>query len=148
FMFLMLWAYMTFSQLIIIWSGNLPEEISWYLPRLQSSWKYLSLFLLLFYFAAPFLFLLSRRVKENLRFLGAVAGLVLAMRTIDLIWIVEPIFHPGAISLHVLDFAAPVGIGGLWTAFFLRQLDRRPLLALHDPRMESALAAAHEAHHG
>ena len=148
FMFLMLWAYMTFSQLIIIWSGNLPEEISWYLPRLNSSWKYVSLFLLLFYFAVPFLFLLSRRVKENLRFVAAVAGVVLAMRTIDLIWIVEPIFHPGGISLHLLDFAAPIGIGGLWTAVFLWQLDRRPLLALHDPRLEGALAAAHEAHHG
>ena len=144
FMFLMLWGYMTFSQLIIVWSGNLPEEISWYLPRLLTSWKYLSLFILLSYFGAPFLLLLSRRIKEDIRFLSRVAGWVLAMQVIDMIWLVEPIFHPKGISIHVLDFAAPIGIGGIWAAFFLRELERRPILAIHDPRME--LAA--EAHHG
>lgn len=143
FMFLMLWAYMTFSQLIIVWSGNLPEEISWYLPRLHTSWKFVSLFLLLSYFGAPFLLLLSRRVKEDIRFLSRVAGWVLAMRMIDMIWLVEPIFHPAGISLHALDFAAPVGIGGIWTAFFLWELERRPLLAVHDPRMELAMEARH-----
>jgi hypothetical protein len=143
FMFLMLWAYMTFSQLIIVWSANLPEEVTWYLPRLQTSWKFISLFLLVSYFGAPFLLLLSRRVKSDLRFLSAVAAWVLAMRVIDLIWMVEPVFHPSGISLHVLDFAAPVGIGGIWTAIFLWQLERRPLIAVHDPRMEGALE-----HHG
>ena len=147
FMFLMLWGYMTFSQLIIVWSGNLPEEISWYLPRLQSSWKFVSLFILLSYFGAPFLLLLSRRVKADIRFLSAVAGWVLAMRAIDLIWLIEPIFHPGGIFVHALDFAAPIGIGGIWTAFFLWQLERRPLLALHDPRMEAAVEAAHGGRH-
>jgi len=147
FMFLMLWGYVTFSQLIIVWSGNLPEEITWYLPRLHTSWKYVSLFLLLSYFGAPFLLLLSRRVKSSLKFLGGVAAWVLAMRTIDLIWLVEPIFHPAGIFVHVLDFAAPVGIGGIWTAFFLWQLERRPLLAIHDPRMEGALEAARGGHH-
>jgi hypothetical protein len=136
FMFLMLWAYMAFSQLIIIWSANLPEEISWYLPRLQTSWKFVSLFLLLSYFGAPFLLLLSRRVKTDLRFLAAVAGWVLGMRVIEMIWLIEPIFHPTAISIHVLDFAAPIGIGGVWVAVFLWQLERRPLIAVHDPRME------------
>jgi hypothetical protein len=148
FMFLMLWGYVTFSQLIIVWSGNLPEEITWYLPRLHTSWKFLSLFLFLSYFGAPFLLLLSRRVKSDLRFLGGVAAWVLAMRTIDLIWLVEPIFHPTGIFVHALDFAAPVGIGGIWTAFFLWQLERRPLLAIHDPRMEGALEAARGGHHG
>ena len=143
FMFLMLWGYMTFSQLIIVWSGNLPEEISWYLPRLHSSWKFMSLFILLSYFGAPFLLLLSRRVKEDIRFLSRVAGWVLAMRVLDLIWLIEPIFHPAGISLSVLDFAAPVGIGGVWTAVFLWQLERRPLLAIHDPRMEAAMEVRH-----
>jgi hypothetical protein len=143
FMFLMLWGYVTFSQLIIVWSGNLPEEISWYLPRLHTSWKLVSLFILLAYFAAPFLLLLSRRVKEDIRFLSRVAGWVLAMRVIDMIWLVEPVFHPGGIALPVLDFAAPIGIGGIWTAFFLRELDRRPLLAIHDPRMELAMEVRH-----
>ncbi len=147
FMFLMLWAYMTFSQLIIIWAANLPEEISFYLPRLQTSWKFVSLFLLLVYFGAPFLLLLSRRVKQDLRFLAAVAGGVLAMRTIDLIWLVEPVFHPAGIFIHILDFAAPVGIGGIWTAVFLAQLERMPLLAVHDPSMEGAEAHSGAEHH-
>jgi hypothetical protein len=141
FMFLMLWAYMTFSQLIIIWGGNLPEEISFYLPRLQTSWKFVSLFILLVYFGAPFLLLLSRKVKRDLRFLAAIAAAVLVMRTVDLVWLVEPIFHPRGIFVHALDFAAPIGIGGVWTAVFLAQLGRRPLLAVHDPRMEGAVDA-------
>jgi hypothetical protein len=87
---------------------------------------------------------MSRRIKEDMRFLSRVAAWVLAMRVIDMIWIVEPIFHPKGIAIHVLDFAAPVGIGGIWAAFFLWELERRPLLAIHDPRM--ALVA--EAHHG
>ena len=147
FMFLMLWAYMAFSQLIIIWGANLPEEISFYLPRLQTSWKFVSLFLLLAYFAAPFLLLLSRKIKRDLRFLAGIAAVVLLMRTVDLIWLVEPIFHPRGIFVHVLDFAAPLGIGGVWTAVFLVQLGRRPLLAVHDPRMEGAIDAHERAGH-
>jgi hypothetical protein len=102
-----------------------------------------SLFILLSYFGAPFLLLLSRRIKEDIRFLARVGGWVLAMRMIDMIWLVEPIFHPAGISIHVLDFAAPIGIGGIWTAFFLRELEKRPLLAIHDPRMELAMEARH-----
>jgi len=88
FMFLMLWAYTAFSQLIITWSGNLPEEIPWYLPRLKTSWKFVSLALLLFYFGSPFLLLLSRRIKTDLRRLSTVALWVLALRVLDLIWMV------------------------------------------------------------
>ncbi len=139
FMFLMLWAYMSFSQLIIIWAGNLPDEIPWYIPRLQTSWKFLSLALLLVYFAAPFALLLSRRVKQNLRVVGAVAGAVLAMRLLDLIWMVEPTFHPRGISLPWMELAVPVGLAGIWTFVFFRELEKRPLLALHDARIEGAV---------
>ena len=126
FMFLMLWAYMAFSQLIIIWSANLPEEVVWYLPRLQSGWKFVTLALFLFYFAAPFALLLSRRIKENLRLVSTVAGAVLFFRLIDLIWQVEPAFSPARVRLHWMDLAAPLAIGGFWIAGFRRELAGRP----------------------
>ena len=138
FMFLMLWAYMAFSQLIITWMGNLPEEIPWYLPRLKTSWKFVSLGLLLFYFGSPFLLLLSRRVKAGLRRLSAVAGWVLALRVLDLIWMVEPVFHPRGIYVSWMDVIVPAGLGAIWFAAFSYQLDRRPFLALHDARIEGS----------
>ena len=136
FMFLMLWAYMALSQLIITWMGNLPEEIPWYLPRLKTSWKLVSLALLVAYFGTPFLLLLSRKVKADLRRLSAVAGWVLALRVLDLVWMVEPVYHPQGISVSWMDVLLPAGLGGIWFAYFSYQLDRRPLLALHDARME------------
>ena len=142
FMFLMLWAYMAFSQLIITWSGNLPEEIPWYLPRLKTSWRFVSLSLLLFYFGTPFLLLLSRRVKTDLRLLWRVAAGVLALRVLDLVWMTEPVFHPSGVFVSWMDVVAPAGVGGLWFAYFSYQLGRRPLLALHDARIEGAVEHA------
>ncbi len=142
FMFLMLWAYMAFSQLIITWSGNLPEEIPWYLPRLRTSWKFVSLALLLFYFGSPFLLLLSRRIKTDLLRLSAVAAGVLALRVLDLIWMVEPVFHPTGIFVSWMDVLVPLGVGGIWFAYFAYQLGRRPLFALHDARVEGAVEHA------
>ncbi|MGH9441735.1 MAG: hypothetical protein ACRD16_05630 [Thermoanaerobaculia bacterium] len=142
FMFLMLWAYMAFSQLIITWSGNLPEEIPWYLPRLKTSWKFVSLALLLFYFGVPFLLLLSRRIKTDLRRLATVATCVLALRALDLIWMVEPAFHPGALFISWMDVLLPAGLGAVWFAYFSYQLGQRPFLALHDARMEGSVEHA------
>lgn len=123
--FVMLWAYMAFSQFLVIWSGNLKEEIAWYLPRLHTSWRWLGLLLVLFYFAAPFLFLLFRGIKRAAFALGAVAMLILLMRFIDLYWTVEPSFHPQGAFLHWMDVLAPVGIGGLWVAAYIRNYAQR-----------------------
>ena len=142
FMFLMLWAYMAFSQLIITWSGNLPEEIPWYLPRLRTSWKFVSLALLIFYFGCPFLLLLSRRIKTDLQRLSAVAAGVIVLRILDLIWMVEPAFHPAGVFISWMDVLVPIGLGGIWFAFFAYQLDRYPLLALHDARVEEGIEHA------
>lgn len=136
FMFLMLWAYMSFSQLIIIWSANLPEEIAWYLPRLQTSWKFVSLALLLFYFAVPFSVLLSRRVKERLPRLAKVAAVVLAMRWLDVVWLIEPSYHPGGLWISWMDLLVPAGLVAVWTAAYCSGLLARPLFALHDARVE------------
>jgi hypothetical protein len=138
FMFIILTAYMAFSQLIIVWSGNLTDEITWYMPRLRTSWGYVSSTLLLLYFAAPFALLLSRRVKYNLKFLSTIAGGILLLRVLELVWLIEPAFHPAALFLSWMDLAAPVGLGGVWLWYFFGRLESRPLLPLHDPRMEGA----------
>ncbi len=138
--FVMIWAYLAFSQLLIVWAGNLPEEIPFYLPRMQTSWRWIGVLLIVFQFALPFLLLLSRELKRRTGQLIAVALLVLVMRFTDLFWLVAPQFHRQGIRFHWLDLAAVVAIGGIWLAFFVWQLRGRPLVPLHDPRLQEALA--------
>lgn len=140
FAFVMLWAYFSFSQFLIIWAGELPEEISFYLPRMRGAWGGLFLAIVLFHFLLPFLLLLSRDLKRNAGRLVWVAGLMLVMRWLELVWQVEPAFHdhhPGAYWLYL---AAPVTLGGFWFAWFLRELKSRPLLPINDPYLPEAIA--------
>lgn len=139
FAFTMLWAYFSVSQLIIIWSGDLPEEITFYKARVSGGWMLVSLALALFQFAVPFVFLLSANLKKNLRKLSAVALLVLVMRWVDLYWLVAPTFHPEGLTLHWLDLTLPVALFGLWLAAFVRELGARPLLPVGDPNLAVAL---------
>ncbi len=143
--FVMIWAYFAFSQFLIIWSGNLPEEITWYHVRLAGGWRLVGLALLLFHFVLPFLLLLSRDLKRQGRALALVAAAVLAMRYVDLYWMVAPSFPEAVAGLqfHWLDLAAPLAVGGLWLAEFLRQLKSRPLLPLNDPLLPQVLEHAH-----
>jgi hypothetical protein len=134
--FVMLWAYIGFSQYLIIWSGNLPEEVPWYLSRLRGGWAGVALSLVLFHFAVPFCLLLSRVTKRRTTALVAVAVGMLAMRLLDLFWLVTPAFHPGGVRVHWLDPVAFLAVGGLWIGTFVWQLKRRPLLPLHDPRFQ------------
>jgi hypothetical protein len=134
FAFVMLWAYVSFSQFLIIWSGNLPEEIPWYLARLRGGWQWVALILLVFHFFLPFLLLLMRPIKRRAHVLARVAIAVILVRLLDLFWLVTPAFHPGKFHLHWMDVAAPIGVGGLWLAAFLSNLKRAPLLPLRDPR--------------
>jgi hypothetical protein len=137
--FVMLWAYFAFSQLLIIWSGNLPEEIPWYLHRLHSGWRWVGVLLILFHFALPFVLLLSRDLKRNARALALLAVGVIFMRLVDLFWLTAPEFWPGSFHLHWMDIAAPVGIGGVWLAVFAWQLRGWPLLPIGDRYLEKAL---------
>ena len=136
--FVMLWAYMAFSQFLIIWSANLPEEITWYLPRMRGGWEWLGLALVLFYFTLPFLLLLSRGIKQRAQFLAWVAAGILVMHLVDLFWMVVPAFQPAGIFIHWMDAAAFMGIGGIWIMIFIWQLKRRPLLPAHDPGLQGA----------
>lgn len=144
FAFVLLWAYVSFSQFLIIWSGNLPEEIPWYLHRMHGGWQWLALALVLFHFALPFVFLLSRKAKRRVEVLRKVALWMIAMRFIDLFWLIAPSFHAERLTVHWLDIVAPAGIGGLWLAYFVWQLKDRALLPLHDPRLE--IAFSHKEH--
>ena len=141
--FLMIWAYFAFSQFLIIWAGNLPEEIPFYVRRIQSSWKYVGFALIILHFALPFVLLLSRDLKRNSRRLSAVAIAVIVMRFVDLIWMTGPELHNGSFGLSWMDLMLSVGIGGVWLWFFATQLNSRPLLPIHDPDIESVFATGH-----
>ena len=135
FTFLFLWVYMQFSQLLIVWSGNLKEEIPWYLSRLQGNWETVTMLLAALGFALPFGALLVRRGKRDLRSLAKLAAFLLALRLLATIWVVEPAFFPEGYSFQILDVLLPLGIGGIWTAFFLSELRRLPLVPTMDPRL-------------
>jgi hypothetical protein len=140
FAFTMVWAYVTFSQYLIVWSGDLPEEISWYLARFRGGWGWVGLAVLLLNFVLPFLLLLSREANRNPRLLSSAAILLVVMRFVDVAWLILPAFSKGAFRFHWLNLAVPVGLGGVWLAVFLRGLTARALLPVNDPGFEEALA--------
>jgi hypothetical protein len=137
--FVMLWAYFAFSQYLIIWSGNLPEEIAWYLHRLQTGWRLVAVLLVVFHFVVPFLLLLSRAVKREARTIVKVAVGILMMRLVDLHWLVAPEFHRQGISASWLDVLLPISLGSLWLGFFIRELRDRALLPVYDPQFDETL---------
>lgn len=131
-MFTMLWAYLAFSQFLLIWAGNLPSEIPFYLHRWQGGWQLVGLMLILFHFGLPFLLLLSREVKQSINLLAAVTLLVILMRFVDLFWLTVPEFSAGHFRIHWLNVVVPIGITCIWLSFFASRLKKRPLLPLHD----------------
>src|SRR6266571_288295 len=136
--FTMLWAYVNFSQFLIVWSGNISEETPFYLHRLQGGWQQVSLLLLVFHFMIPFLLLLSRDLKRNPRRLGALAGGMFLVRLLDLYWLLGPDLvghghHAVPFKPHWLDLVAPVGLGATWLYFYLGQLQSRPILPVGEP---------------
>jgi hypothetical protein len=137
--FVMLWAYFSFSQFLIIWSGNIPEETKWYLHRLRGGWGWIGIGIVLLHFALPFVMLLSRDLKRNAGKLVLIAGLIFLMRFIDLYWLIVPEFNRGHLKIEWMSLAAPVAFGGLWIAFFIWQLRLRPLLPINDPYLEEAI---------
>ena len=140
--FTMLWAYVNFSQFLIVWSGNISEETPFYIQRLHGGWGVIAVVLLLFHFALPFALLLSRPLKRNARSLAVVAGLMLVMQLVDLYWLIGPDLltqgHGHApLALHWMDLVATVGIGGLWLFLFARQVRTRPILPLGEPAVRA-----------
>jgi glycopeptide antibiotics resistance protein len=138
--FVMLWAYVSFSQLLIIWAGNLPEEIPWYLHRIAGGWEVIAVALAVFYFAVPFLVLLGRRNKRQHRRLAALAVALLVARALEHFFLIMADFYRGRLTVHWLDVAALAGVGGLWITVFVWRLGTLPLLPPNDPELAPALA--------
>lgn len=141
--FVMLWAYLSFDQLLIIWAGNLKDEIPWYMQRAFGKWAPVGVALLVLHFAVPFLLLLQRGIKRRVQALSKVAAWIFILTLVDIFWIVVPSYEVYAPRVHLLDVFAVLGIGGIWLAFFLAQLKKLPLLPLHDPRFEGVLTHEH-----
>ncbi len=137
--FTMLWAYLSYSQYVIIWSGNLQDEVPWYVTRAHGGWAWVALFLIVFHFAVPFLLLLSRTVKRRREVLAVVAAGLVVMSLVDVFWLTAPVFDPAGPEFHWMDWLAVIGIGGIWVWGFISHLRGKPLLPLHDPRLEGAL---------
>jgi hypothetical protein len=149
--FVMLYTYLSFSQFIIIWSGNLVEEIPWYLARVRNGWMPIIVALFLFHFVVPFLLLLNRNLKKHGPRLLAVAVLLIVMRLLDLYWHIMPTFADlswptGHFRLGVWDIVLPVTLAGIWFAMFFWQLARRPILPAYHPLMPEILEKSHGAH--
>lgn len=140
--FTMVWAYFNFSQWLIIWAGNLPAEITFYLKRLSGGWGLIGLTLVLFHFAIPFGILLSRPFKRDIHRLAWLAAWLIVMRYLDLFWIIEPNFS-NTLRFTVADIIVPVAIGGIWLAYFFRNLAALPLLPAYDPDAHEVLEPVH-----
>jgi len=136
--FVMLWAYFDFSQLLIIWSGNLPEEISFYRTRLYGGWGVVAVIVVVFHFFVPFFLLLSQDLKRNLRVLPKIAMWLILMRLVDLFWMTRPEFTSRAVPTW-LDLVLPIALGGLWLGFFAFNLKQCPLLPLGEPKLAEAI---------
>src|SRR5579871_2219433 len=141
--FIMVWAYFSFSQWLIIWAGNLPNEITFYLKRINGGWGYIAVFLALFHFCVPFVILLSRSFKRNIHKLVWLAVWLMFMRFVDLFWIIEPNFSK-TFTVTVSDIVASIAIGAFWFAYFFRNLGALPLLPKYDPSADEVI----EVHHG
>lgn len=157
--FVLIFAYVSFSQYLIIWSGNLSEETPFYYFRTHGGWQWVAFVIVLFHFAVPFLLLLWRRNKRHIKPLAMIALGVIVMRWVDLFWVIIPAFLQGKVDLRAIPNGAPsfpvwqglhwtlpaalAGIGGLWVALYAWQLKRRPLLPLHDARLAEVSAHGH-----
>lgn len=136
--FTVLWTYVNFSQFLIIWSGNLPEEIPWYVVRGEHGWDIVSIFLVVFHFFVPLFILLSRPLKRNPRRLVFVAAGVLFMRVVDLFWLVKPTFTPEGFTISWLDIVLFVAFGGIWIGAFFWMLQQRSYIIATDYRIAAA----------
>jgi hypothetical protein len=137
--FTLLWAYLSFVQFLIIWSGNLQNEIPWYMSRINRNWEGIALALVILHFAVPFLLLLQRFITFRKQYLAGVAGLLFIMSIVDLFWIMVPAYEKTGPQFHWSDWISLIGLGGIFLAIYFSQLKRRPLMPLHDPNFVGVL---------
>jgi len=140
----MVWAYFNFSQFLIIWSGNIPEETGWWLVRMKNGWGWIGAGLIFFHFAFPFVVLLQQDFKRRARWISGLAIFILVMRIIDMFYLIGPSnrisgTEPGAFIISWLDFVGVIAVGGIWLWWFFGQLNRRPMFPINDPYFEGAI---------
>jgi len=141
--FVLFWTYVSFGQLLIIYAGNLPREIDWYLHRIAGGWVYVVGILGLLHFFLPFILLLFRNIKQHVNSLTVVAVVLFVTHIVDVYWQVSPSFHSKGVSISWMDFSAFLGLGGIWLAVFLFHLKSAPLLPQNDPGEQFAFMYAH-----
>ena len=134
------WAYIAFSQYMLIWYGNIPEETEWFLKRQTGDWTTVSLILIFGHFVLPFLLLVSRAIKRRPALLAITGGYIAAMCWVDLYWLVIPEFSPGVARFGLLDIFCFLGLNGLYAAGILLRMRRHSLIAEKDPRLAESLA--------
>ncbi|GAC1536646.1 MAG: hypothetical protein NVS2B9_02490 [Myxococcales bacterium] len=133
------WAYIAFSQFMLVWIGNLPEELPWFVARTVGPWKPVFYFLVFGHFLVPFFVLLSRDLKLRPRALAAVAGWILVAHWVDLFWVVVPTFHRDHVVFHWTQVTAFAGIGGIAVAFALFRARGRYAVPVGDPYLADSL---------
>jgi hypothetical protein len=139
FTFLIIWSYVVYFQYMLVWIANLRYDAIWYLARDSVAWQWVAWMLVVFHFAVPFFLLLARGVKRSPRSLAQVAGLILFMQLVYMYYQVMPAFPDTGVAEHWMDFLTPIGVGGLWLAYFCWQLKRSPIVPLHDQSQEAAV---------
>jgi hypothetical protein len=137
--FLIICAYMLWFQFMLGWIANQPADALWFMPRARGGWKGVAWALFIVQFAMPLFLLLMRAVKSNPRSFARVAGVTLFMQLVFVYYLIVPAFDAPSLGQHWMDFLMPIGVGGVWLAFFLDRFRRRPVLAPNDPNRESAL---------
>jgi hypothetical protein len=140
--FVMLWTYFSLSQFLIIWSGNLPEEATWYVARSEGGWQWLSVAIVVLAFVAPFAALLSYDVKRNPAALTFVAGLIIFAQLLHWLWMLGPIYYGERLFVHWADLAAIAAVKGILMAVLLWRLERLPRLG--PPTPTHKMSSAHE----
>jgi hypothetical protein len=142
----MVWAYFNFSQFLIIWAGNIPEETGWFLTRMKGGWGWIGVILIFFHFAFPFLVLLQQDFKRRAKWLATLAIFILVMRLFDMAYLISPSpridthgLEQGAFIISWMDLVAPIAVGGIWLWWFFGELMKRPLVPANDPFFEKAI---------
>jgi hypothetical protein len=141
--FVMFWTYVQFGQLLIVYSGDKPHEVDWYLHRIAGNWKLVVAALALFHFFLPFFLLLFRAVKKHFTPLTILSAVLFVVHIVAVYWLVMPALHHDGLAVSWLDFTAPLGIGGLWLAYFLSRFKAAPVLPQHDPGLQFAFQYEH-----
>jgi hypothetical protein len=148
----MVWAYFNFSQYLIIYSGNIPEETTWFITRSHGGWGVIGILLIVFHFAFPFLILLNQEFKKRARWIATLGVFILFMRLLDMFWNIAPTpritegIVDGSFYVSWMDIVAPVAIGGIWLWWFLGSYLKRPLVPVNDPFYPSAVTHGRGGH--